>query len=92
MGLLNIQNIQCFHFETTQKFDEINSFLCIDPGTLMILIILSSIASCCTSVLKVQGLPHAQFARHGRKRQSFLFSDILQFPYSESLYLTWKTF
>jgi hypothetical protein len=41
-----------------QNFDEIGGFLRIDPETLMILIILSS-ASCCTSVLKIQGLPHA---------------------------------
>jgi hypothetical protein len=31
----------------------------IDPETLMIFIILSSRASCCTSVLKIQGIPHA---------------------------------
>jgi hypothetical protein len=42
-----------------QKFDEISGFLRIDPVMLMILIILSSRASCCTSVLKIQGLPHA---------------------------------
>jgi hypothetical protein len=38
-----------------QNFDEISSFLRIDPETLMILVILSSRASCCTSVLKIQG-------------------------------------
>jgi hypothetical protein len=40
-----------------QNFDEIGGFLRIDPETLMILIILSSTVSCCTSVLKIQGLP-----------------------------------
>jgi hypothetical protein len=50
MGLINIQ---CFPFETTQNFDEISGFLRIDPATLMILIILSSRVSCCTSVLKI---------------------------------------
>jgi hypothetical protein len=59
MGLLNIKNIQCFSFDTMRNFDEIGGFLHIDPETLMILIILSSKASCCTSVLKIQGLPHA---------------------------------
>jgi hypothetical protein len=59
MGLINIQNIQCFPFETTQNFDEISGFLRIDPVMLTILIILSSRTSCCTSVLKIQGLPHA---------------------------------
>jgi hypothetical protein len=44
------------HVALSDSFDEINSFLCIDPGMLMILIILSSRASCCTSVLKIQGL------------------------------------
>jgi hypothetical protein len=39
MELLNIQNIQCFPFETTQHFDEIGGFLGIDPETLMILVI-----------------------------------------------------
>jgi hypothetical protein len=57
MGLLISKNIQCFPFEATQNFDEIGGFLLIDPETLMILIILSSRASCCTSVLKIQGLP-----------------------------------
>jgi hypothetical protein len=50
MVLLNIKNIQCFPFETMQNFDEIGGFLRIDPETLMILIILSSRASCCSSV------------------------------------------
>jgi hypothetical protein len=59
MGLLNIQKYSLFPFETTQKFDEINGCLCIDPETLMILIILSSKASCCSSMLKIQSLPHA---------------------------------
>jgi hypothetical protein len=58
IGLLNIQKYSVFSFEITQKFDEINSFLCIDPEMLMILIILSSRMSCCTSVLKIQDLPH----------------------------------
>jgi hypothetical protein len=39
-----------------QNFDEIGGFLRIDPETLMILIILSSRASCCISVLNIQGL------------------------------------
>jgi hypothetical protein len=59
MGLLISKNIQCFPFETAQNFDEIGGFLRIDPEMLMILIILSSRASCCTYVLKIQGLPHA---------------------------------
>jgi hypothetical protein len=59
MGLIISKNIQCFPFETTQNFDEISGFLRIDPVMLMILIILSSRASCCTSMLKIQGLPHA---------------------------------
>jgi hypothetical protein len=59
MGLLNTQNIQCFPFEIMHKFDAINSFLGIDPEMLMILILLSSRASCCTSVLTIHGLPHA---------------------------------
>jgi hypothetical protein len=59
MGLLNIQKYLVFHFETTQNSDEIGGFLRIDPETLMILIILSSRASCCTSVLKIRGLPHS---------------------------------
>jgi hypothetical protein len=57
MGLLNIQNIQCFPFETMQNFDEIGGFLRIDPETLMILIILSSRASCCTSMLRLRVSP-----------------------------------
>jgi hypothetical protein len=48
MGLLKISTL-----------DEIGGFLRIDPETLMILIILSSRAPCCTSVLKIHGLPHA---------------------------------
>jgi hypothetical protein len=40
-----------------QNFDEIGDFLRIDPETLMILIILSSRASCCTSVLKIRVSP-----------------------------------
>jgi hypothetical protein len=65
-----------------QNFDEIGGFLHIDLVMLMILIILSSRASCCTSVLKIQGLPHAyHFARHGR-RQSIFILAILQFPCS----------
>jgi hypothetical protein len=40
-----------------QNFDEIGGFLLIDLETLMILIILSFRALCCTSVLKIQGLP-----------------------------------
>jgi hypothetical protein len=40
-----------------QNFDEIGGFLHIDPEMLMILIILYSRASCCTSVLKIQGPP-----------------------------------
>jgi hypothetical protein len=59
MVLINIKNIQCFPFETTQNFDEISGFLRIDPVMLTILIILSSRTSCCTSMLKIQGLPHA---------------------------------
>jgi hypothetical protein len=59
MGLLNIQKYPVFSFETMQNFDEIGGFLRIDPETLMILIIISSRASCCTSLLKIQGLPHA---------------------------------
>jgi hypothetical protein len=59
MGLIISKNIQCFPFETTQNFDETSGFLRIVPETLMILIILSSRASCSTSVLKIQGLPHA---------------------------------
>lgn len=42
-----------------QNFDEIGGFLRIDPEMLTIFIILSSRVSCCTSVLKIQGLPHA---------------------------------
>jgi hypothetical protein len=49
--LLNIQKYSVFPFKTMQNFDEIGGFLRIDPETLMILIILSSRASCCTSVL-----------------------------------------
>jgi hypothetical protein len=42
-----------------QNFDEIGGFLRIDPEMLMIFIILFSRVSYCTSVLKIQGLPHA---------------------------------
>jgi hypothetical protein len=59
MGLINIQKFPVFSLRDTQNFDEIGGFLHIDPVTLMILVILSSRASCCTSVLKIQGLPHA---------------------------------
>jgi hypothetical protein len=59
MGLLNIQKIQCFPFATMQNFDETGGFLRIDPETLMILIILSSRAPCCTYVLNIQSIPHA---------------------------------
>jgi hypothetical protein len=54
---------------------------------------LSSRASCCTSVLKIQGRPHAyHFSIHGRRRQSIFILAILQFFCSESLYLACKTF
>jgi hypothetical protein len=59
MGIIISKTIYCFPFETTQNFDEIGGFLHIDLEMLMILIILSSRASCCTTVLKIQGLPHA---------------------------------
>jgi hypothetical protein len=57
--LLNIQIYPLFPFETMQNFDEIGGFLHIDPEMLTTFIILSSRVSCCTSVLKIQGLPHA---------------------------------
>jgi hypothetical protein len=63
MGLLNIKKIQCFPFETTHNFDETSGFLRIDPVMLMILVILSSRASCCTSVWKIQGLCHTRFSK-----------------------------
>jgi hypothetical protein len=76
-----------------KNFDEIGGFLRIDPVMLTILIILSSRVSCCTSVLKIQGLPHAyHFASHGRRRKSIFILAILQFSGSESLYLACKTF
>jgi hypothetical protein len=53
MVLLNIQKYQCFPFETMQNFDEIGGYLRIDLEMLMILTILSSRASCCTSVFKI---------------------------------------
>jgi hypothetical protein len=59
MGLLNIEKYSVFSLRDHQNFDEISDFLRIDPMMLMILIILSSRVSCCTSVLKIQGLPHA---------------------------------
>jgi hypothetical protein len=52
MGLLNIQKYPVFSLRD-------NSFSRIDPDMLTILIILYSRVSCCTSVLKIQGLPHA---------------------------------
>jgi hypothetical protein len=94
MGLLNIQKYLVFSLrDHTENFDEIGGFLRIDPEMLMILIILSSRASCCTSVLKIKGLPHAyNFSRHGKRKQSIFILVILQFPYSENLYLDCKTF
>jgi hypothetical protein len=76
-----------------QNFDEIGGFLHIDLVMLMILIILSSTAPCCTSVLKIQGLPHAyHLFRHGRRRKGIFILVILQLPCSESLYHAYKTF
>jgi hypothetical protein len=56
MGLLNIQKYLVFSLRDHTEFW---SFLLIDPETLTILIIISSRASCCTPMLKIQGLPHA---------------------------------
>jgi hypothetical protein len=53
MALLNIQKYPVFSLRDHAEFDEIGGFLRIDPETLMILIILSSRASCFTSVMPV---------------------------------------
>jgi hypothetical protein len=59
MRLLNIQKYLVFSLRDHTEFWWDGGFLRIDPETLTNLIILSSRASCCTSVLKIQGLPHA---------------------------------
>jgi hypothetical protein len=59
MELLNIQKIFSVFPSRSRRILMISGFLRIDLVMLMILIILSSRASCCTSMLKIQGLPHA---------------------------------
>jgi hypothetical protein len=57
--LLNISKYPVFSLRDHEKFWWGWWLLRIDPEMLTILIILSSRLSCCTSVLKIQGLPHA---------------------------------
>jgi hypothetical protein len=59
MGLLNIQKYSVFSLWDHAEFWWDRWLLAHWSGDVMILIILSSRASCCTSVLKIQGLPHA---------------------------------
>jgi hypothetical protein len=59
----------------------------------MILIILSSRASCCTSVLKIQGLPLLSILLVTEEEdKAFFILAILQFPCSESFILPARRF